>query len=227
MSDEIPLNKNIKISNEINKINFELNKLYEDEYADENLFNLGIRFGRLLESQKSEDIALDFFLKQTEKADFSEAIDNQVSQIKKILKLLVLAAMKMELNLSRNGCWHINTDSYSNDQHKLKEEVVEKYKIQVTRVHQASHESDLDITFTLEGKLREIFSAAGLNVFFQVSYSNDDGDYINYLEEDNLNRSFNPNIQIKNTKDADGLAKITEAQTSLSKETLFLILAGN
>ncbi|QWD46335.1 hypothetical protein G6659_02175 [Polynucleobacter paneuropaeus] len=196
----------------------------DERKADEAVFNYGVKLGRYLEKNKIDDIRLDFFVKQAMTVDFTNAINEQTERIGKILHRLVVAAFKKEIELSRFKQWEIDTSPLSFRAHKLSDDVVEKYKIQVYRVEQQSNGSDFDITFSLEGALKEILNAAGINTLFNVDFANNGGESKEYVCEDNLENISTPNIYSNVTRDEDGLKKLAEGFNALSKETLLMML---
>lgn len=215
------------MSDEIDKLNNELVELFKNHYEAEELFNLGVGFGKFLEKNKLEDVRLDFFIQHDIKKEARITIKEEISKLNNSLLKLVQMAFKEEIDLSNFGYWEIRTSSFSGHKHELSEEVYKKYNFQIDSVSQPSKGGDFDLRLRMTGKLADTVKEYGLSNYFSVSYSSGSGEEDEYIREDEIESIYGAHLHFNIDADSKAIDKVAKCVHALSKEILLLIIKNS
>lgn len=215
------------MSNEINKFNNELTELFKNHYEAEELFNLGVGFGKYLEKNKLEDVKLEFFVQHKIKKEIRTTIKEEISKLNNSLLKLVQMAFKEEINLSNFGYWEIRTSSFSGHKHELSEEVYKKYNFQIDSVSQPTKGGDFDLNFRMTGKLADIVEKYRFSNSFSVSYSSGSGEEDEYINEDEIESIYGAHLHFNIEADSESMDNAAKCVHDLSNEILLLTIRNS
>ena len=215
------------MSNEINKFNNELAELFKNHYEAEELFNLGVGFGKYLEKNKLKDLRLEIFIRHEIKKGMHTAIKEDIQKLKISLLKLVQMAFKEEINLSNFGYWEIRTSSFSGHKHELSEEVYKKYNFQIDSVSQPTKGGDFDLNFRMTGKLADIVEKYRFSNSFSVSYSSGSGEEDEYINEDEIESIYGAHLHFNIEADSESMDNAAKCVHDLSNEILLLTIRNS
>lgn len=147
------LNKvnNEVVVNTISQINLVIGKGYEQRRADEKLFLMGVKLGRVLAEQGVEDVRLDFFVNQELATDCLEQAMELCKQMDEIAKAIVIDAITAQVE--EHGVWSVGPGSHGKDEFSLG--VANKYNLQVKWSNQSHTDDNIDIVFAMTGRLAD------------------------------------------------------------------------
>ena len=137
------------VANVIAQVNGAISMKYEQRNADEDLFLMGVKLGRVLAEQEVGDVCLEFFANQRLTATCLAQACELRKEIDTIAKDIVVEAVKEQVAL--HGVWSVGPGSYGKDELDL--DVAAKYNLQVTWTNQSYADDDIYIEFSLKGRL--------------------------------------------------------------------------
>lgn len=140
---------------ELEQLNIELEE-YVGEYrvADESLFNLGVKLGRLLEQRKIEDYRLQYFVNQSNATQLVREKQKLIDELEKfLLNIICFACSK---HIESYGPIVFDADWRSRSDTKLEEEIVEEFGVQIRSTDQTQVGGDFEVNFLTAGKLAEL-----------------------------------------------------------------------
>lgn len=177
------MDKELKTLNKLIKVH-----IGEHGKADEKLFNFGVELGRLLERNKADKHRLPFFVEQEEKNNQVSGRKARIDAVNKIVQNLIKMAHVEQIRTE--GQIHYETGWRSTNR-PLTTEIQDKYHISYNRISQTNVGGDFDITFELNGKLKEIFQKHKVGLEVEATLSNSSGEDDEYIHtEDDANSSF-------------------------------------
>lgn len=147
------LNKvtNEVVVNTMAQINSALGKRYEQRRADEKLFLMGVKLGRVLAEQEVEDVRLDFFVNQELATDCLEQAMELCKQMDEIAHAIVIDAITAQVE--EHGVWSVGPGSHGKDELSL--DVANRYNLQVNWSNQSHTDENIDIVFAMTGRLAD------------------------------------------------------------------------
>lgn len=217
----------LTMSDAINKLNDDLIELFNKHHEAEELFNLGVGFGKYLEKNKLEDVRLEFFVQHELRKETRTAIYEDIDTLNDSLFKLVKMAFKEEINLNVFECWEIDTSSFSGHKHELSEEIVKKYNFQVISVSQPTKWGDFELTCMLTGKLAEIVEKYQFKKVFSVSYSSASGEEYETIYEDDISSFYGVHLYFNIEADIQSMEKAAKCVHELSQEILHLTIKNS
>lgn len=152
-----------------------LNKNIPGIRNSEEFFRLGVELG--IEMQKIG--ALDYkcrFWKEKEIEDQVRSdIAKRVELINKFLGDLVKRSVKS--HIENTGDWTVaKKHSGYGESERFEEETVSNFNIQLKDADMNCYEGDINVTFSVEGELRDIFNRHNIYHCFEVAVANDTGE---------------------------------------------------
>ena len=162
------------MATEIEKLNAKLNKYHGGHRnVDEELFNLGVKLGRLLEQQKIEDFRLAYFVNQEVANNLQSAKQILIDEIERILLGLLTMAIKEQISLYDSVSF--DADWTTRRTTKLKDDIVNTFCLQIDDVSQQEVDGDLQVTFMTSGELSKILKKHKVVDKFAATLCNDNG----------------------------------------------------
>jgi hypothetical protein len=104
---------------------------------DENLFNLGVELGRLLEKENINSHRPQTFIDLENKSNEYDKKQKQFNRIKEVLFYLITNAMKEQIDT--NGEFRFDID-YLGMHDKIEENISKKYRVQVIKTNKISND---------------------------------------------------------------------------------------
>lgn len=141
---------------------------------DEELFNLGVEMGRLLERNNIPLHRPKIFVEFEEKNNAFDRKNAQINRIEKVVAFLIRNAVAEQVENHFEFDFDSNASSHSCD--KLDDSIVEKFGVQVSRTTQREHGGSFETNFTLSGQVADILKKYDLDVNARADVDNSSGD---------------------------------------------------
>jgi hypothetical protein len=212
------------MTNNFKKIEKELTeKTKEFGFDIEEIFNIGVKFGRELEANNMENYRLQFFIEREELANLAESIRKKHETISNLIANQVKEAIKETIN--EETSWTVGVGSYYKNDGKFSEEISNKYNVQLVNVTQPQTDGDFEVEFSVTGKIAEIFNQFEYRHFIEITLSNDSGeDNTTLSREKDINKLYNPSLLIYPSKTKEELDRLKDFEQALVKKLMFQII---
>lgn len=214
------------ITSETDKINDELVKFCKKLriVINEDIFNLGVKFGRLLEKNNLDDLRLPYFQDKDKESALLKEILNTNKSIDRVIDTIVKAAVTEQIE--QHGDWEVGYGSYYRDYGKLDDGIANKFEIQLDSVNQQERNGDFQAYFKLLGESAKVVKKHGFKPLVFVGVMNSTGDECERIisPDDIDNTLYNIGLDINIEKDANYLDRLTVLLDELSKHYLLLVL---
>ena len=205
-----------------------INKLIEKHVkkhgkADEAIFNLGIELGKILVNKNIQAHRLPFFIEQENKNNDYEKRRQRIAAVCKIVHNIIVLAHKEQVN--NDGQIYYEA-GWRADNKPLSEEVESKYNVAYKRIGQVNVGGDFDITFHLNGKLKEVFQKHKVGIELTTLLSNSCGDEDEYIitEDDAVDSLSSTSIQLYPHYDNMTVEQVDDFATDVEKFSTFFYL---
>lgn len=139
------------VANMIAEVNGAIVEKYGQRRADEELFLMGVKLGRVFAEQGRCDVRLDFFANQELATDCLEQAMELCKQMDEIAKAIVIDAITAQVE--EHGVWSVGPGSRGKDELSL--DIANKYNIQVKWSNQSHTDDNIDIVFAMTGRLAD------------------------------------------------------------------------
>lgn len=162
------------MESELNVINKMIKEYVQDcGKVDEKVFNIGVALGRLLERNNFDNHRLSFFSEQEQKNNDIQIRFKRLLSVHKIIEKIIVLAHVEQVRKTRQ-INYINGGHSKNN--PLSSELEEKYNITYKGIDVEDGNQDFDITFELNGKLKEIFQKHNVGAKFVINLCNSSGE---------------------------------------------------
>lgn len=178
-------------------MNDKLNEIEErlKQYANNNLqvneelFNIGVELGRLLEKESIDAHRLQFFQQQEAKQLEQQnkyALANKAGRV-----ILQLVQAAYTLQYQEYGVIEFSDDRNYRSDSKLDDEIAKRYCLQHANTNQNSIGGELELEFRIIGQLAKLFEQYDLPPFVRIILENDSGeDSVTLYDEDSIQRAL-------------------------------------
>lgn len=183
--------------------------------ADEKIFNFGVRLGRILEKNNTEDYRLNFFVEQENKENELDSKRLRLDSVNKIIKSIIKLAHKEQIR--EYGSIHYEAGWRASNA-PLDLDIEKKYNISYSKINQTNVGGDFDVYFILNGQLKALFEKHKVGIQVETSLNNSSGEEDEYIvSEDDADTCFYstrislyPHHQDKTLEEVDAFAKDVE-----------------
>jgi hypothetical protein len=212
--------------NALNEINAELETLVNTRRAsNKEVFDLGVKLGRLLERKEIADYECKFWIDSKNKDELFKIRSEALKSLHNVFLILIKAAIKEQIN--EVGNWVVIKSSESINYSKLTDAIVDKYGIQFKSCYVDTKEdlADFEVEFTTEGKMKLIFENFNLPVVIKASIERlNGGEETEFETADDVNfiRTAGSDISYRDTEITK--EKIDAIINDISKLHFFLFL---
>ena len=161
---------------QLNELEAKIQQLFDDgELRDSRaVFDIGVQFGTLLQSEKIENYDFVFWKKRNEESEAQREIYKAIDSINKFLITLVQKSIKEYIE--ENGSWNISKGNWSSEYDEFSRKTIRKYCVQITSVDMTQYGGDFECKFKVVGKLAKLFKSHNVFNQFEVSITNDSGE---------------------------------------------------
>jgi len=206
------------------KIEDELKKLTDGYHPDiELIFNIGVKLGRQLQEKNLTDIRLPFFV---EKEELENLVDS-VRKTQREIADLILNQVHDAINetIEEEGSWTVGVGSYYRGDGVLSEEIVKKYHVQFQSISQPQTNGDFETTFSVQGKLAEVFNEFEYSPTIQITLDNESGEDNATLDSKrDVKNLYSPTLMIYVKPNKEELDKLKKFKEALVKKLMFQII---
>lgn len=151
----------------------QLEKLFEGygrvDYED--VFNLGIQFGRELERLGINEYKAQHWINSERELELHQQLQEKVKKIEEFMAQLVRWSVK-EL-IQEQGSWTITKRHYGfGEIDQFSDEIIKKFQIKILKVNMETYGGDFEITYQVVGELEENFKKYKIyNQFTSLVYN--------------------------------------------------------
>ena len=157
--------------------------------VDEDLFNIGVALGRLLEIEKIETYRSPFFVERDAKAAVQKNNYKLAKEASQIILKLVKSAYTEQYN--EGGTVDFSDNRQHRSDSKLEDEIAKRYCIQHVSTEQNTIGGDLELTFRVLGDLATIHKRNNVPLFVRFDLVNDSGeDTVTLYDEESIQKAF-------------------------------------
>lgn len=212
------------MTNKLKLIEAELAKVLDEYGPDiEEIFNIGVKIGRELESTNLPDYRLDIFIKKEERENLREAIRKTRREIADLILNQVHAAIK-EI-IEEGDSWEVGVSSYYRNDGKFSEEIVNKYFVQFDSIQQRQTNGSFETYFSVKGKLEETFKRFEYGTTVEITLDNDSGeDNTSINREHDIQNLYSPSLMFGVEESIEGLEKLKKFKEAIVKNLMFQII---
>ena len=205
---------------ELLKINNEILKHCEQTSRyDEHLFNLGVKFGRLLEQHKIQEQRPQAFLDYEIRDNFIRIKIKQKARIEKAISFFVRNAVAH--HIEQRGEFTFDKNK-STELHKI---AVDKFFVQTSSTNHCD-ESHLDVKFNLLGPIADIFEKYGIPKYANALISNTTGNlYETLYDADDVNEIFSVSVSINSHNNKPTKQQLDDMANELEKIIVAITLS--
>lgn len=139
---------------------------------DEELFNLGVEMGRVLEKNSISSYRPKVFIDFEEKNNAYERKAEQISRADKAVAFIIRNGVAEHVENFGEFCF--DSETYKCD--KLDESVVEKFGVQIDRTTQREHGGSFEAEFRLSGQVGQVLEKYGIDAWVRADVDNTTGD---------------------------------------------------
>ena len=212
------------MTNDFEKIEDELKKVTDGYQPDiELIFNIGVKLGRKLQEQNLTDIRLPFFIEKEELANLVDSVRKTQREIAD----LILNQVHDSINetIEEEGSWTVGVGSYYRGDGVLSEDIVKKYYVQFQSIKQPQTDGDFETSFSVQGKLAEVFNEFDYSPTIQITLDNESGEESATLDSKrDVRNLYNPTLMIYVKPNKEELDKLKKFKEALVKKLMFQII---
>jgi hypothetical protein len=212
------------MTNDFEKIEDELKKVTDGFQPDiELIFNIGVKLGRKLQEQNLTDIRLPFFIEKEELANLVDSVRKTQREIAD----LILNQVHDSINetIEEEGSWTVGVGSYYRGDGVLSEDIVKKYYVQFQSIKQPQTDGDFETSFSVQGKLAEVFNEFEYSPTIQITLDNESGEESATLDSKrDVRNLYNPTLMIYVKPNKEELDKLKKFKEALVKKLMFQII---
>lgn len=192
---------------------------------NEELFNIGVELGRLLEAEKINSYRSPFFQQLEQQTDDRETKREIAEKIANLLLQMVVKANKEQLK--ETGFVEYSAARYTSGSN-LKDEISEKYSIKYRSITQTEVGGDFDIHFEVIGELKSIFEKHNVVPFFETTLYNSTGEDSEAMySAESADKSFGVGAWSIRYSDKMTINELREFADSVEKNLLFLMMKNS
>jgi hypothetical protein len=206
------------------KIEDELKKVTDEYQPDiELIFNIGVKLGRQLQEQNITDIRLPFFVEKEELANLVDSVRKTQREIADLILNQVHDAINE--TIEEDGSWTVGVGSYYRGDGALSEEIVKKYYVQFQSIKQPQTDGDFETSFSVQGKLAEVFNEFEYSPTIQITLDNESGEDNATLDsKHDVKNLYSPTLMIYVKPNKEELDKLKKFKEALVKKLMFQII---
>lgn len=178
------------MSEKLNEIEDQLkNYANSNRQIDEELFNIGVELGRLLEKRGIDAHRLQFFEQQEARRIEEKNKYDLAKKSGKVILQLVQAAYILQYKEYGSIEFSDNRNHHSDS--KLEDEIAERFCLQLANTNQNSVGGELELGFRILGQLAILFERYELPPFILIILENDSGeDSVTLYDEESIQRTL-------------------------------------
>ncbi len=209
----------------IDDINSKVSQLAGNRHSTlEDIFNLGVQFGRYLEKNDLTNIRLRSFEQIEQETQLKVELIKLHETVCALLERLVKVSIKDQINQSSLREWSIGFNEVYGTSSEFDPSVVEKRCVQFSSVERG--EGDHFIAhFFVQGKLRDLFEKHKQPDQFEIIVDNDHGyDSVSITEERQIDALNSCMIFQNCERSKSGVEGYTKFVNDLKKSLLFMYL---
>lgn len=213
----------------LNSLEQELEKLFEGygraDYED--VFNLGIKFGRELERLGIKEYSAQHWDNRKKEYELHEQIQSKVKKVENFLAQLVRQSVK-EL-IQENGSWTITKRHYGiAEVDQFTEEIIKKYQIKILKTDMESYGGDFEVTYQVVGELGDKFEKYNIyNQFTSLVYNENGEEEQSIYDVEDVDDYINRlTVHVENSNDWQ-LDQYDVFLNDISKPFMFVLLQAN
>lgn len=160
---------------------------------DEELFNLGVEMGRLLERNNIPLHRPKIFVDFEEKNNAFDKRAEQISRANKSVAFIIRNAIAEHVENFWEFCFSRNRHSCT----KLDESLVEKFGVQTVRTTQVEHGGSFEAEFELSGQIGQVLEKYGIDAWARADVDNTSGDEQETIySADDVDKIFGVNLRL-------------------------------
>jgi hypothetical protein len=214
----------MNMADNFKKIEDELKKVTDEYQPDiELIFNIGVKLGRQLQEQNITDIRLPFFVEKEELANLVDSVRKTQREIADLILNQVHDAINE--TIEEDGSWTVGVGSYYRGDGALSEEIVKKYYVQFQSIKQPQTDGDFETSFSVQGKLAEVFNEFEYSPTIQITLDNESGEDNATLDsKHDVKNLYSPTLMIYVKPNKEELDKLKKFKEALVKKLMFQII---
>lgn len=156
---------------------------------DEDLFNMGVELGRLLQSQNISEFRPACFIEFDKQYSEFLSLADPIKNINGIFEVIVCNAIASQIEKTGEFIFAYKNREYQTT--KFDDEVVEKFQIQIDSTTQEYSGAHIQITLKIVGALAEAFEKRGVRPVLQADVDCDTGENYEIMTTPELVRKIN------------------------------------
>ncbi len=191
---------------------------------DEELFNLGIELGRLLEKNKITKFRPTVFVDFENKMNAYDILGKEFNRIESVIEFLL--HMSIKRHIEKNGEFEFSKGITCD---KFDEENVSKFCLQLRKVTQQEYGGSFEAEFELTNDVLDLLKKYGINEYVRCDIENTTGDeYETIYDADNVKHIvFGVSLHINRHDESWDIEKLREIADKLEAKQVWLALQGN
>lgn len=215
------------MSEKLNEIEDQLkNYANSNRQIDEELFNIGVELGRLLEKREIDAHRLQFFEQQEARRIEEKNKYDLAKKAGKVILQLVQAAYILQYKEYCSIEFSDNRNHRSDS--KLEDEIAERFCLQLANTNQNSVGGELELGFRILGQLAILFERYELPPSIRIILENDSGeDSVTLYDEESIQRKIRARGDIfTNTRNLS-TSSLEQFGMELEKFALFKLMKNS
>lgn len=215
------------MSEKLNEIEDQLkNYANSNRQIDEELFNIGVELGRLLEKRGIDAHRLQFFEQQEARRIEEKNKYDLAKKSGKVILQLVQAAYILQYK--EYGSIEFSDNRNHRSDSKLEDEIAERFCLQLANTNQNSVGGELELGFRILGQLAILFERYELPPFILIILENDSGeDSVTLYDEESIQRTLRARGDIfTNTRNLS-TSSLEQFGMELEKFALFKLMKNS
>ena len=167
--------------------------------------------------------SLPFFIEKEELANLVDSVRKTQREIAD----LILNQVHDSINetIEEEGSWTVGVGSYYRGDGVLSEDIVKKYYVQFQSIKQPQTDGDFETSFSVQGKLAEVFNEFEYSPTIQITLDNESGEESATLDSKrDVRNLYNPTLMIYVKPNKEELDKLKKFKEALVKKLMFQII---
>ena len=185
---------------------------------DEELFNMGVELGRILQSQNIGEFRPACFIEFEKQNSEFLSLAQPINDINEIFDFIVRNAFAAQIDKTKKLVLADDKSEYETS--VLNAELVEKFQIQIQKVTQEYSGAHLQVTLKIVGSLAEVFEKRGIRPILLADVDCDTGEDYEIMTTPDTVRKVNCVVTALDARD-DNITKQVLADIAVEIEPIY------
>jgi len=185
---------------------------------DEDLFNMGVELGRLLQSQNISQFRPACFIEFDKRNSEFRSLAQPIKEINEIFEVIVRNAIASQIEKTGEFIFSCKNSEYKTS--KFDDELVEKFQLQIDSTTQEHSGAHIQVTLKIVGALADVFEKRGIRPILLADIDCDTGENYEILTRPELVGKVNCVVTALDARD-DNITKEVLADITAEIEPVY------